>query len=223
MESVYAELAWSHWRRCCRRRRCRSACSRWSLGERPLRTGLWFLLGAFSVTMVIGALGAIVIGDVAASPQPSSPKTWVAIVDVVAGAVLVIVVVRLLRRPRDPKRMEAALEKMSAVASSPAIAIVAAGASLANPGGFIPLALKDISQLEPSTAGFMLAWLCFTIVALLPLILAVVALAVAPVRAQRVLAAARGGLERQARVIAAAIVLLLAAALIRNGLAGLGV
>jgi len=223
MESVYAELALVALAAMLSPTTLSFSVLALVLGERPLRTGLWFLLGAFSVTMLIGLLGAIVIGDVAATPQSSSPKTWVSIVDIVAGVVLVIVVARLLRRPRDPKRMESMLEKMSGVASSPAIAIVAAGASLANPGGFIPIALKDISQTEPSTAGFMLAWLGFTIIALLPLILAVVALALAPQRAQRVLAAARTGLERHARVIAAAIVLLLAAALIRNGLAGLGV
>jgi hypothetical protein len=58
------------------------------------------------------------------------------------GALLLVYVIRALRRPRDPKRAAEAIEKMSKVASSPAIAIVAAGATLANPGGFIPIALK---------------------------------------------------------------------------------
>ena len=68
-----------------------------------------------------------------------------AIFDVVAGVFLLLYVVRALRRPRDPKRTADAIEKMSKISSSPAIAIVAAGATLANPGGFIPIALKDIS------------------------------------------------------------------------------
>jgi hypothetical protein len=43
--------------------------------------------------------------------------------------------------------------RMSKVASSPAVAIVGAGAVLANPGAFIPLALKSISETDPSAAG----------------------------------------------------------------------
>jgi hypothetical protein len=110
---------------------------------------------------------------------------------------------------------------MRGVASSPAIAIVAAGATLANPGGFIPLALKDISQLNPSTGEFILLWLGFALVALLPLLAALVSLAVAHERAVSRLQVARGWLERNARVLAAAIIVLLAAALLRNGIVGL--
>ena len=105
------------------------------LGERPLRTGLWFFLGAFGLTLIIGVLAAFVLGDVAASSHPSTPKTWVAILDVTAAALILVFIARLLRRPRDPNRLAAMMEKMSKVASSPAIAVVAAGASLANPGG----------------------------------------------------------------------------------------
>lgn len=103
------------------------------LGERPLRTGAWFYLGAFGVTMLIGVVAAFVLGNAVASPKPDTPKTWVAIVDVLAALVLVFFVVRFLRRPRNPKRVERMVEQMSKVASSPAIAIVAAGATLANP------------------------------------------------------------------------------------------
>jgi Sap, sulfolipid-1-addressing protein len=191
------------------------------LGERPLRTGLWFFLGAFGVTLVIGVVAAFVLGNAAASPTPSTPKTWVAVVDVIAGALVLFFVARFLRRPRDPRRAADMIEKMSKVASSPAIAIVAAGASLANPGGFIPLALKSISETNPSATQYVVEWLAFAIVALLPLIAAVVMLAVAPERTQRVLASARGWLERHARTIAAVILILLAASLVRGGIAGL--
>ena len=72
------------------------------LGDRPLRTGLWFYLGALFVTLLIGVLGAFVIGDVAASAEPATPKTWVAIVDVLAGAFVLVYVARLLRRGANP-------------------------------------------------------------------------------------------------------------------------
>jgi Sap, sulfolipid-1-addressing protein len=190
-------------------------------GERPMRTGFWFLLGAFSVTIAIGVIAAFVLGNAAASPDPSTPKTWVAIVDIVAGALVIFFVVRFVRRPRDPKRAADMMDKMSAVASSPAIAIVAAGASLANPGGFIPLALKDISETNPSSTEYIVLWLGFTIISLLPLIVAIVMLAIAPDPTKRVLDGARGWLERNARTVAAVILLLLAASLVRGGIAGL--
>ena len=57
------------------------------VGERPKRTALWFYLGAFGATLVVGVVAAFVLGNAAASPKPSTPKTWVAIVDVVAGRI----------------------------------------------------------------------------------------------------------------------------------------
>jgi hypothetical protein len=191
------------------------------VGERPMRTGLWFYLGAFGVTLVVGVIAAFVLGNAAASPRSNTPKTWVAIVDVLAGLVVLAFVVRFLRRPRDPKRVARMIDQMSRVASSPVIAIIAAGATLANPGALIPLALKDISQTNPSTGEYILQWLGFAVVSLLPLSVALVALALAREPTQLLLARAREWLERNARTIAAAILLLLAAVLMRNGIAGL--
>lgn len=190
------------------------------LGDRPLRTGAWFYLGAFGATIAIGIAAAFVLGDAAAS-NTSTPKTWVAIVDVIAGALVLVVAVRLLRRPADPDKAAGMIAKMSAVASSPAIAIVGAGAMLANPGGFIPLALKEISETDPSATQYVIEWVLFTLVALLPLAAALVMLVFARDRAVRTLDAARGWLERHAQKIAAALLVLIAAALLRNGIAGL--
>jgi Sap, sulfolipid-1-addressing protein len=192
------------------------------LSERPARTGLWFFLGAFGMTLLVGVVAAFVLGGVAASSNNSSePKTWVAIIDVVAGVLLIVVVVRALRRPRDTKRTADAIQKMSRISSSPVIAIVAAGATLANPGGFIPIALKDISQLNPSTAEFIALWVGFAIVSLAPLLVALIALGISRDWTLARLEAARTWLESHARIIAAAIILLLAAALLRNGIVGL--
>jgi hypothetical protein len=110
---------------------------------------------------------------------------------------------------------------MSSVASSPWIAVFAAGATLANPGGFIPLALKAISELGPTAAGYALTWLAFTIVSLLPLGAAVVLLVVAPSRGERILGNARVWLEGHLRLIASIIIFLLAVSLLHNGIAGL--
>ena len=191
------------------------------LGERPLRTGFWFYAGALGATLVVGVVAGLVIGDVAASPHSSTPKTWVSVVDVAAGVALAAFVVRTARRPLDPARAERMIEQMGKVASSPAIAIVAAGATLANPGGFIPLALKDISQLNPSPLQYILAWAAFALLSLLPLSLALLMLAIAPERTQRVLAGARGWLERRAMTVAMVIIAVLAVVLVRNGIAGL--
>ena len=123
------------------------------LGERPLRTGLWFYLGALSAMLAIGVIAAFVLGNAAAS-HTSTPKTWVAVVDVIAGALLLVYVWRVVRRPVDPQKAASMVARMGKVASSPAIAIVGAGAALANAGGFIPLALKAISEKDPSAAGY---------------------------------------------------------------------
>jgi hypothetical protein len=192
------------------------------LGERPARTAVWFFLGAFGLTLVIGVVAAVVLGNAAAPAKGSStPPTAVAILDVVFGALLLVYVVRALRRPVDPRRTADAIEKCRRIASSPAIAVVAAGATLANPGGFIPIALKDISELDPNTAEFLLLWVAFAVVSLLPLLAMIVALTIAHDRTMRILDAVRGWLERNAIKLAAAIIVLLAAALMRNGIVAL--
>jgi hypothetical protein len=73
------------------------------LGDRPLRTGVWFYLGALGATLAVGVLAAFVLGNKAAS-STSHPKPWVAVTDIVAALFLVFFIVRFLRRPRDPKR-----------------------------------------------------------------------------------------------------------------------
>ena len=190
------------------------------LADRPFRTGLLFFLGAFGATIAIGVAAAFVIGD-AASSSTSTPKTSVAIIDVVLAVILFVFAGRRIRRPVDPQTTRSMIDRMSKVASSPAIAIVAAGAMLANPGGFIPIALKTISESHPTTAEYIVEWVAFTTVALLPLIVALVLLAVAPDWTERLLGRSRDWLERRALTVGYVIVLLLAVALLRNGISGL--
>lgn len=191
------------------------------LGQRPLRTGAWFYAGALVATLAVGLVAAFVIGDVASSSKPSTPKTPVAVIDVVAGVLVLAYAIRIGRRPVDPRRIERMVEQMSKVADSPAIAIVGAGAMLANPGGFIPIALKDISETDPTAGQYLLAWTAFALVSLLPLSLALLALAIARETTQRALVHVREWLLRHAQTVAAVILILLAAALLRNGIAGL--
>lgn len=190
------------------------------LGDRPLRTGFLFFLGAFTVTIAIGIAGAFVLGDVAASHRPE-PKTWVAILDLVLAGILIAFALGRIRRPVDPRTTRSMIEKMRKIASSPAIAVVGAGAMLANPGAFIPIALKAISESDPSPAGYIAEWLTFTVIALLPLIVALVLLVVVPEPAERLLQRCRIWLERHAPTVGYALVLLLGLALLRNGIAGL--
>jgi hypothetical protein len=191
------------------------------LGERPLRNGLWFFLGAFGATMAIGVVAAFVLGDVARPTNSSEPKTWVSVLDLVLGVLVLAYVVRAARRPPNPKRMASMIDQMSRLASSPALAIVGAGAALANPGGFIPIALKEVSELSPTAGEYIVYWTLFAVISLLPLLVALVLLAVRPDAAGRVLHRTRGWLERRARVVAGVILVLLGAALLRNGIAGL--
>jgi hypothetical protein len=191
------------------------------LSQRPLRTGLLFYLGAFGATLAVGVAAAFVLGNAAASHSTSTPTTWVSVIDVIGGVLLLIWVVRLLRRPANPAKEASMVKKMGEVASSSAIAIITAGAVLGNPGVFIPLALKTISELNPSSKEYILEWVAFTFVSLLPLATAIVMLLAARDQAERILGAARDWLELHARTIAAAIVILLAASLLRGGIAGL--
>jgi hypothetical protein len=191
------------------------------LAKRPLRTGFWFYLGAFLVTIAIGVLAAFVVGDIAAPSADGQRKTWVSVFDLVAAVLLIAYVARTWRVPISEKTTKGMVEKMSSVASSPWIAVFAAGATLANPGGFIPLALKAISETNPTAAGYATAWLVFTLVSLLPLGIAIVLLLISPDWAGRLLRGSRTWLEEHLRLIASAIILLLAVSLLHNGIAGL--
>ena len=191
------------------------------LSDRPFRTGLWFYLGALTATLGIGIVAAFVLGNHAASETPSTPKTWVAVLDVVLALGLIGFVIWALRRPPNPKRTAGMIEQIQKVASSPIVAIAGAGAALANPGAFIPIALKDISELDPSATEYIVNWVFFTVVSLLPLLAALVLLLVAPAWTKRTLDSVRGWLDRNARNVAAVIVILLAVSLLRNGIAGL--
>jgi hypothetical protein len=192
------------------------------LGEQPRRTGLWFYLGALTATLAVGVVAAFVVGDAAAAPESSSqPKTWVCIVDLVFGVLALLYAARLARRPLSPEQEKGMIDRVSKVASSPAVAIIGAGAALANPGGFIPIALKDISQLNPNAGEFIALWVGFALISLLPLAVALVMLSVARDGTLRVLHRAREWLTRNATKIGAVLIVIIGAALIRDGIAGL--
>jgi hypothetical protein len=190
------------------------------LGDRPLRTGLWFFVGGLAAMVAIGLAAAFVLGNVAAS-RNSSPKTWVAIVDIVAAIALVVYIIIWLRRPGSSTWMQNAVQKMEGIATAPALAIVGAGALLAIPGVFIPLALKAISETDPSDAGYIFEWLAFTIVAMLPLVVALILLAVKHDWTAGKLNLAHGWLDRHLRTVVAVLGFLLAASLLRDAIAGL--
>ena len=190
------------------------------IGDRPFRTGFWFYLGALTATLAVGVAAAFVIGDAAASNQ-STPKTWVAILGLVRAGARLAGIVRVVRSHSDPLKVDQMLDKMSGLATAPIAAIAGAGAVLANPGGFIPIALKDISETDPTTYGYVVQWLFFALVSLLPLAVALLLLVVARDWALRVLNGARRWLERRGLTIALVLLTLIAASLLRNGIAGL--
>jgi len=188
-------------------------------GERPLRTGVWFYVGSLIATLSVGVLAAFVLGSAAAS-HTSTPKTWVSVLTIVAGAGLLAYALALLLRPLDRNRTRALTARMKKVASAPAPVILAAGAVLANPGVFMLIAAKGISQLNPGTAQYVLDWTLFTLVALLPLEAALLMLLIAPRFTEPVLGSARGLIERHGQQIMAVVLLGLAASLLRDGIAG---
>lgn len=189
------------------------------IGDRPVRTGAWFYLGGLGVTLVVGVLAALVVGNAAAS-RTSTPKTWVSIISIVAGALAVAYAARLFRRPTDPAETKRLTDRMNKVASAPAPAIIVAGAVLANPGIFMVVAAKSISQLNPSTAQYLLDWALFAVVAMLPLGIALAMLLVARGFTTPLLIVARGWIERHSHAIMAVVLLGLGASLLRDGIAG---
>lgn len=191
------------------------------LGERPRRTGGWFYLGAFGATLAIGVIAAFLLEGAAASPKKSPPKPWVAALDVALGVAALAHAVRLARRPLEPAKEKQMVDRMGKLASSPWIAVVGAGAALANPGGFIPIALKDVSQLNPTAGEFVVYWLVFTIIAVLPLGLALLMLTFARSATMRALRAVRSWLTGNAMRIGAFLLAVLGIILVRNGITGL--
>src|SRR5262245_21280118 len=113
------------------------------LSDRPLRNGAWFYLGAFGATLGIGIVAAFVIGDVASDPTPSTPKTWVAVLDVLLGLGLLTFLVIRLRRTLDRAKVAGMTAQMEKVAFSPAVGIVGAGAGMAEGGGVCRVGLTD--------------------------------------------------------------------------------
>src|SRR2546430_12977197 len=75
------------------------------VGERPMRSGLWFYLGAFGVTLVIGVVAAFVLGNASVPPQPNTPKIRLVSLDVVASVLVLLFVVSFLRLSRVPKTL----------------------------------------------------------------------------------------------------------------------
>ena len=142
------------------------------VGDRPFRTGSLFYLGALTATLAVGVAAAFVLGDSAAVALSSTPKTWVAVFDVVAGVLLLVWVVVVLRRPPNAAKTKSMTAQMTKVAASPSVAVIGAGAVLANPGAFIPIALKEISERNPSAPEYVVEWVFFSVVSLLPLLLA---------------------------------------------------
>ena len=90
------------------------------LAKRPLRTGVWFYLGAFAVTIAIGILAAFVLGDVAAaSVERRAEDLGLGLRSRRGRFPLWVYVARTWRVPISEKTTKGMVEKMSSVASSP--------------------------------------------------------------------------------------------------------
>src|SRR5947207_15828534 len=88
------------------------------LSDRPLRTGFWFYVGARVATLAIGVIAAFVLADAAASSHPSTPRTWVAVIDIGAAVWILAWVTRAMRQPRNRARTTAMMEQMRKVTAS---------------------------------------------------------------------------------------------------------
>jgi hypothetical protein len=190
------------------------------VGDRPLRTGLWFLAGGLGVTMVVGLIGAFALGALAYAPE-SNPKTWVSLVSLLLGCILAGYALVVATRRRGDDQAAAIVERMQSVSRASGWTILLAGALLANAGIFMVVALKGISQLDVHGLRYLLDWTLFAAVSLLPLLVALTMLALAPDWAMPRLTIARRWIEIHARGMTATICGLLAISLIYEGVSGL--
>jgi hypothetical protein len=193
------------------------------VGRRPLRTGSLFYLGGLGTTMAVGVVAAFVLGNAAAAPSANSPKEWVSILNILAGAAILAYLAWAARRAPDPEKTAASIARIRKLDSASALTIVGAGAVLANAGPFMLIALKSISQLNPSAPQYILDWTVFALASLLPLGVGLLLLVIAPGRAMPMLTRARGWIEQHARLVVRLVLALLAISLLRDGIAGLGV
>ena len=191
------------------------------LGDRPLRTGLLFYAGALTATLAVGVAAAFVLGDVAASDTPSSPKTWVAVLDLVAASFLLVWAAEALAQPAGPREAG----RGGRTDGQGRLVICHRGRrsrrGARQPGRLHTDRAEDDLGDRPDSGSYAVQWLFFALVSLLPLLIAIVLLLVAPGWAGRLLDAAQGWLTRHAIQVALVIIVLLAVALLRNGIAGL--
>jgi hypothetical protein len=189
------------------------------VGERPLRTGFWFYVGGLGTTLAVGVLAAFLLGNALAAPS-SETRTGVLVFDLVAGTLLCLYAVLMIRRRPDPEQAARNVERINSIAAAPALTIVAAGALLGNAGPFMLIALKNISELNATGFRYLVDWVLFAVVSLLPLGLALVMLWRAPAWTTRMLSVARGWVEKHMRAIAALVIVALGISLLRDGIAG---
>jgi hypothetical protein len=189
------------------------------VGDRPLRTGLWFLAGGLGLTMIVGLIGAFALGALAYAPE-SNPKTWVSLLSLLLGCLLGGYALVVATRRRGDQGT-AIVERMQSVSRASGWTILLAGALLANAGIFMVVALKGISQLDVQGLRYLLDWTLFAVVSLLPLVLSLILLVLAPAWATPRLTIARGWIEVHARGMTATICGLLAISLIYEGVSGL--
>ena len=109
----------------------------------------------------------------------------------------------------------------ASIAASPNKPAGVSGAVLANAGVFMVVALKAISQLDPTRLQFILDWGLFALVSLLPLAIGLGLLLLAPRWTGSRLSSVRGRVERHARTIALVVMAGLAISLLRDGISGL--
>jgi hypothetical protein len=132
------------------------------------------------VNLACGLAAILILGPDMAASTHIHPKAWVSWFDLVAGAILAVFAVRIFGRPPNRERAAAAIAQIQKVVTSRALAVVAGSAALGNAGATVPVALKSLSEADPTTTQYLLTWALFSLVAPLPLSAALLLLLVAP-------------------------------------------
>ncbi len=192
--------------------------------QHPIRVLLWFLAGGLLTTVTIGIAIVFAFQDtsfVAGSHPPANPT-----LSLVAGLLSLLAAFALLRRSRrappdevagpavqkEPSKAERAVERGGPVA-------FAAGVVLNIVPGALPfVGLKDIAQLDASDGAKVVAIVAFYLVMFAFVEVPIVAFAFAPERTAATVSRFNAWIGRNARRVAAYVLVVAGVYLIINGL-----
>jgi hypothetical protein len=189
------------------------------VSPRPVRLLSFFLAGSLLTTVVIGVVIVFVLRD--SSLLSDSRRTFGPAVDLVAGAAALLLAFVLGRHPRTAREKPSRPSWYERTVSRGGPLAFAVGVALnVFPGLFPFVAMKDIAQLDYSTAATVALIVGFYLVMFLPAEVPLASYLVAPAQTSEVVGQLRGWLERNGRRVAVIALAIVGTSLLLRGAFG---